>query len=401
MSRPPLHIVDPGLDAAWAPFASSRPVAELRAGARRLREWWEKFTGERTTMVHTAQHLVPFPEGGAAPVAGVTPIRGPAIVGLAEFLPFGALAEAATKGATMVHRDRPVGWVVPADRVWRPDDPAGGPPVLVEGLRLAGAYDLVTALEQLLLLELETRMREDRGDALPGATIVIGDPERVGSYGASVEPGVVFDVRAGPVVVEAGALVRSDTRIEGPSWIGPNARVTGGPLRHVVIGPRCVARGEMASTIMMGYGNKAHDGFVGHSVIGHWANLGAGTITSNLKNTYGPIALDVAGTTLRTGRQLMASLIGDHAKTAIGTLLGTGTVVGCGANVFGALRPPRWVPPFAWGADGAERMRRDGFLTIAGRVLPRRDVAVDDAMMDFLGRLYDAHIDGEPISVTD
>jgi hypothetical protein len=141
--------------------------------------------------------------------------------------------------------------------------------------------------------------------------------------------------------------------------------------------------------VFLGYANKAHDGFVGHSVIGRWANLGAGTITSNLKNTYGRVRLDVAGTPLDTGLQFLGSLIGDHAKTAIGTLLGTGTVIGTGANVFDAVRPPKYVPPFAWGTTGSARLSRDGFLKIAERVLPRRDVVVDDATRALLGRIYD------------
>ncbi|OLB00749.1 MAG: hypothetical protein AUH23_00300 [Gemmatimonadetes bacterium 13_2_20CM_1_69_27] len=99
--------------------------------------------------------------------------------------------------------------------------------------------------------------------------------------------------------------------------------------------------------------------------------------------------LDVAGTPLETGLQLLGSLIGDHAKTAIGTLLATGTVVGTGANVFEAVRPPKYVPPFAWGATGGARMSRDGFLSIAERVLPRRDVAVDAGLRVLLGRIYD------------
>jgi hypothetical protein len=86
---------------------------------------------------------------------------------------------------------------------------------------------------------------------------------------------------------------------------------------------------------------------------------------------------------------VLGSLIGDHAKTAIGTLLATGTVLGTGANVFETVRPPKYVPPFAWGATGGERMTRDGFLGIAERVLPRRDVTVDPALRDLLGRIYD------------
>src|SRR5256884_9619689 len=84
-----------------------------------------------------------------------------------------------------------------------------------------------------------------------------------------------------------------------------------------------------------------------------------------------------------------SSLVGDHAKTAIGTLLGTGTVIGTGANVFDDVRPPKYIPPFAWGGAGGARMSRDGFLKIAGRVLPRRDVVVDDATRAVLERIYD------------
>jgi len=190
-------------------------------------------------------------------------------------------------------------------------------------------------------------------------------------------------------VLESGAEVRSGTRLEGPVWVGANAHVLGGSVRVTAIGPRCNVRGEVSNCVFLGYANKAHDGFVGHSVIGRWANLGAGTITSNLKNTYGRVRLDVAGTPLETGLQLLGSLIGDHAKTAIGTLLATGTVVGTGASVFDALRPPKYVPPFAWGATGGTRMSREGFLNIAERVLPRRDVEVDAELRALLGRIYD------------
>jgi hypothetical protein len=124
-------------------------------------------------------------------------------------------------------------------------------------------------------------------------------------------------------------------------------------------------------------------------VIGRWANLGAGTITSNLKNTYGPIHLTVGTAKIETGLMNLGSLIGDHAKTAIGTLLATGTVVGTGANLFETVRSPKYVAPFAWGGTGTTRMTREGFLNVAGRVLPRRDVALDPPTRALLGRVYD------------
>ena len=140
---------------------------------------------------------------------------------------------------------------------------------------------------------------------------------------------------------------------------------------------------------IVGVGMGAGVGIMQARVVGEWVNLGAGTTTSNLKNTYGPVRLDVAGAAIETGHMFLGSLIGDHAKTAIGTLLGTGTVVGAGASVFNGVRAPKWVPPFSWGGDGSDLLRRDGFLAIVERVLPRRNVEVDDAMRAYLERMYD------------
>jgi UDP-N-acetylglucosamine diphosphorylase/glucosamine-1-phosphate N-acetyltransferase len=175
--------------------------------------------------------------------------------------------------------------------------------------------------------------------------------------------------------VERGVEVRHGARLEGPLYVGERSRVLGGHHRYSVFGPRCNLNGEITNAVFLGYANKSHDGFLGHSVLGHWVNLGAGTTTSNLKNTYGSVSLDLAGDRIATGRQFLGSLIGDHAKTAIGTLLSTGTVIGAGANVFGAVQPPRDVPPFAWGVTGSERLTEEGFLKVAERVMPRRDVA--------------------------
>jgi UDP-N-acetylglucosamine diphosphorylase/glucosamine-1-phosphate N-acetyltransferase len=206
--------------------------------------------------------------------------------------------------------------------------------------------------------------------------------------GATVEPGVVFDVRNGPVVLDRGAEVRHGTRLDGPTYVGPGTRVLGGEIRGSVLGPVCRVRGEISESVFLGYANKAHDGFVGHSVVGRWVNLGAGTITSNLKHTYGTVRLEVAGERIETGRVNVGTLFGDHAKTAIGTLLSTGTVVGAGASVHGPGAPPRWIPPFSWGLTGT-RMNEDGFISIAERVMARRDVPLTDARRASLRSIYD------------
>jgi UDP-N-acetylglucosamine diphosphorylase / glucose-1-phosphate thymidylyltransferase / UDP-N-acetylgalactosamine diphosphorylase / glucosamine-1-phosphate N-acetyltransferase / galactosamine-1-phosphate N-acetyltransferase len=256
----------------------------------------------------------------------------------------------------------------------------------IEGVRLHGTYDLLTALEAFLVADCADFMAAP-ADGVPEGSIVLGDPGHVVCLGAIVEPGVVFDVRNGAVVVDLGSEIRSGTRLEGPTYVGPGTKVLGGFVRASVFGPECRVRGEIAASVFLGYANKAHEGFVGHSVVGHWVNLGAGTTTSNLKNTYGPVRLDVDGERIETGRLNVGSLIGDHAKTAIGTMLGTGTVVSAGASVFGTPTPPKYIPPFAWGCSG-ERMTEGGFLRVAERVLGRRNVAFSAERRESLQLTY-------------
>lgn len=381
-----LYLLDPDPAPVWAPFAGVRPLCELRAGAALIRERWETFLGAEATEVFAAPHLAGFEEPGMPPVGPRRRVAGPAVIGSSTFAPHGFAPDLPAAPARLVSRGITVGWAVPAGATW--DGPlADAQAVEVPGLVLHGVFDLIPALQKLL--PDDTRAMLGDSDPVPAGSTVIGDPAALALHGALVEPGVVFDLTHGPVVVEGGAEIRAGTRLEGPLWIGANARVLGGELRGSAIGPHCNVRGEMASSVFLGYGNKAHDGFLGHSVVGRWVNLGASTITSNLKNTYGPVRLDVAGTAIETGQQFLGTLAGDHAKTAIGTLFGTGTIVGAGANVFDSVRTPKYVAPFAWGGSGSARMSRDGFLKIVERVMPRRDVTLTDAMRGVLGRVYD------------
>lgn len=381
-----LFLLDPDPAPAWAPFAGVRPITELRAGAWLIRERWEQFLGVEASEIFALPHLAGFTERGTPPVGSLRAVAGPAVIGGSWFAPIGVAPAWPPGPARLTSGGATVGWVVPAGAAWAgPEDAAPG--FEVKGLVLRGVYDLVAALERLLPGDVHNLLGES--DPVPRGSTVIGDPGRIALHGAQVEPGVVFDVHDGPIVLESGCEVRASTRLEGPLWVGPNARLVGGAIgRNSAIGPRCVVRGEVASTAFLGYANKAHEGYLGHSVIGRWVNLGAGTTSSNLKNTYGRVRLSVAGAPLETGRTFLGSLVGDHAKTAIGTLLPTGSVVGAGASVFDDVRAPKYVPPFSWGG-GERRMTRDGFLTIAERVLPRRDVPFDDATARVLGAIYD------------
>jgi UDP-N-acetylglucosamine diphosphorylase/glucosamine-1-phosphate N-acetyltransferase len=379
----PIILLEPSDRRAWAPFAGARPVSELRAGVWRIRERWEAATTctARAIMGELAAGFHELDEPTALPLR---PIAGPALVARSDFAPTGTPPEASKGARRLTHDGVTVAWVVAEGETWtEPSD--DGAAARIDGLLLRGAFDLLTALERFLADDCAD-FTANPGDPLPAGSIVVGDPTLVCSYGAVVEPGVVFDTRAGAVVLERGAEVRHGTRLEGPCFVGAATKVLGGPIKASVFGPRCNARGEIASSCFIGYANKGHEGFVGHSVLGHWVNLGAGTTTSNLKNTYGTVRLTPDGTALETGRQFLGTLFGDHAKTAIGTMLSTGTIVGAGANVFGGP-PPKWVPPMAWGHLG-ELQSADGFLRVAERVMPRRDVAMTPERREALTTLY-------------
>ena len=379
----PLVLLEPDDPSAWAPFFGARPIGELRAGLWRIRERWEA-TLNTTTSAVIGQSALGFAELDAPPVRLAEGLRGPLVVARSDFAPAGTRMSLGAGIRRLTSDGETVAWIVPEGEPWHAE--LGGPSQEIDGLLLRGAFDLVTALEELLEHDCADFLTGP-SDPLPAQSIVLGDAQRVRISGAEVEPGVVFDVRHGAVVVDRGAEVRSGTRIEGPCYVGPSARVLGGFVRASVLGPRSVVRGEVSNTIFNGYANKAHDGFIGHSVIGHWVNLGAGTTTSNLKNTYGLVRLFVAGRTVETGRQFLGSLIGDHAKTAIGTMLSTGTVIGAGANVFGEGLG-KYVAPFAWGASGLEHVTEEGFLRIAERVMPRRDVPVTPERRASLEGIY-------------
>jgi UDP-N-acetylglucosamine diphosphorylase/glucosamine-1-phosphate N-acetyltransferase len=381
-----LYLLEPEAPgAAWAPFTGVRPVAELRAGVWRIRERWEAAVGNDASAL-LGDHAAGFAEGDEPSVQSPTTIEGPAVVGAAWFAPTGVPLSPASGVRRLTNGGETVGWLVTTGERWTgPHD--RGPSQEIEGVRLRGTYDLLTALEQLLPADCADFLVAPH-PGVPEGSLVLGNPAHLICLGAAVEPGVVFDLRQGAVVLDQGSEVRSGTRLEGPIYIGPGTKVLGGFLRGSVFGPECRVRGEISASVFLGFANKSHDGFVGHSIIGQWVNLGAGTTTSNLKNTYGPVRLEVEGERIETGRLNLGSLIGDHAKTAIGTMLATGTVISAGANVFGPATPPKFVPPFAWGCTGSERMSEDGFLRVAERVMGRRNVVFSVDRRESLRRAY-------------
>ena len=383
----------------FLPFSLSRPLGELRYGAFLLRERWSALLDLPVEgCVNPQPHLADFSEAGAPPVAaGPGEKNVPRLLLRSTFVADPAASTAILAGISDGCRfvdaaGATVGFALPRRTDWPGfDDASRWPAVPVEGKLLAGVWELVGDLAAVLPADLERMRSAQPGAAIPRGTTVLGDPALVLVAEASVEPGVVFDVRNGPIFLSPGVEVHASTRLAGPLAVARDTHLVGGDISGSAIGPRCKVRGEVSGAVFLGYANKAHDGFLGSSVVGRWVNLGAGTITSNLKNTYGPVRLTLGAKRYESGLTFLGSLIGDHVKTAIGTMLPTGCVIGVGANLFGSRRPPSEVPAFAWGLDAPGGVLECGrFVEIAARVMPRRDVAVDERTRRYLAAVWGA-----------
>lgn len=204
------------------------------------------------------------------------------------------------------------------------------------------------------------------------------NPEKIClSSGVSLEPGVVLDASEGPVWIDSGAQIMAQTVIKGPAYIGRDTQIKVGAKIYpdTSIGPVCKIGGEVEGSIIQGYANKQHDGFLGHAYLGAWVNLGADTNNSDLKNNYGEIRVLLNGRELNTGRQFLGLMMGDHSKCAINTMFNTGTIVGVNCNIFGEGMPPKFVPSFSWGgAQGLATYNLEKAMAVAETVMNRRKI---------------------------
>ncbi|HYM21387.1 MAG TPA: putative sugar nucleotidyl transferase [Candidatus Kapabacteria bacterium] len=210
--------------------------------------------------------------------------------------------------------------------------------------------------------------------------------------GCYVAPRAALDATDGHIFIEKGVTIESGAVVMGPAVIRTGTTIRANARIHegTTIGPTCKIGGEVETSIFQGFANKQHDGFVGHSFIGEWCNLGAGTTTSDLKNDYSNVKVTIEGETIESKALFVGTFMGDHSKTAIGTLLNTGTVIGVSSNVFGYGFQPKWIPNFSWGgAQGIEKYETEKAIEVAKKVMSRRNITLspaDEAMLRSLAK---------------
>jgi UDP-N-acetylglucosamine diphosphorylase/glucosamine-1-phosphate N-acetyltransferase len=221
---------------------------------------------------------------------------------------------------------------------------------------------------------------------------MVGEENILIGEGAIVKPGVVLDASSGPIVINDGATVMANAVVVGPAYIGKGSLIKPGAriLEGTSIGDVCKVGGEIAETIFAAYSNKQHDGFVGHSYIGEWVNIGAGANNSDLKNNYSAVRMWCGGMVRDTGRQFLGFVMGDHTKVGIGAEIGSGTAVGFNCNIYGSAAPPRFVPSFSWGrGEELVEYELERAMLTAQIVMERRDVRFTDAHRNAFRRIFE------------
>jgi UDP-N-acetylglucosamine diphosphorylase/glucosamine-1-phosphate N-acetyltransferase len=380
MSDPRFYLFDDRLARRWAPFTLTRPAGEILFGCLTLRGRAEAALGLTCAGHLSRKALTGFDEPGAAPALAVEDVpESEARVLLSSRV---VLANPAPRlpssAARLVVGGVTAGWVLPAgspnpSEIWLRDPRTA--PAEVEAFELDGTF---VARPWEVVTKNSARIREDAvemglTDSLPTGVIRIGDGTLHLAEGAHIEPGVVVDLRGGPIVLGPRSRVEGPARLTGPLYVGPDSTVLGGVVGESSIGPVCLVRGELTHSILLGFVNKAHDGHIGHALVGRWVNLGAFTTNSDLKNNYKTVRVWTPDGDVDTGEMKVGCFLGDHTKTGIGTILNTGTIIGAGSSVFGGVMPPTVVPPFSWGS-GSElgEYRLDPFLETAALVMARR-----------------------------
>ena len=391
-----MHVLlfdDPAIRPHLLPFTFTRPVAALRCGILTLAEKWQHRLGVEQVGYLTQEYLrAKFPAGDT---------RGAALVINGAVCPDGLLTrqvQALEPGEALFD-----GELLVAAHL---SDATQVAELIQEGFqKTRDVVEPVTVIKELwhLFLSNGAEIRQDFDLLTKGReSAPINDPHTI-VYGAEnifIEPGVkiraaILNAENGPIYLGKNSQVHEGAIISGPLALCEGSHINSGAKMRGdnTVGPFCKVGGEVGNSILLGYSNKGHDGYLGNSVIGEWCNLGADTNTSNLKNNYAPVKIwsHSAGRFVNTGQTFCGLMMGDHSKCGINTMFNTGTVVGVGANIFGAGFPRTFIPSFSWGGSaGFETFRLPKVAEVAERVMARRHFVYDATEQEIMRHVYEA-----------
>ena len=365
------------------PFTFTRPSAELRAGILTFAERWQRLLGVEKIAYNTADYL-----SGKYPKSNT--LEGTLSI-YANFLPTPRLLEQLRSlevGESITYQGRILASVEKSITL------SSIPPIEWEEplVVFEKPTDLFTYNDKAIDFDFKLLTQGRTSAPLSPTNGFLGDKADLFiEEGAKVEF-ATLNCQKGKIYIGKDAEVMEGSHLRGPIALCEHATVNMGAKLYgaTTIGPYSKVGGEISNSVIWGYSNKGHDGFLGNSVLGQWCNLGADTNVSNLKNTYNTIQLwdYQKGGYSSSGLQFCGVLMGDHSKTAINTQLNSGTTIGVFANLFSAGFPSKYIPNFAWGAS-ADKYRLDEAFAVAERVMARRGIAFDEKEQDILQWLFD------------
>lgn len=371
---------------ALLPFTFTRPVADIRIGILTIREKWEKYLGTTTTTLTEEYLSAKFP---------MVEMEENIMINSA-YLPNDVLAE-------MVMNLEPNQFILKGEEVIAFHTKDTQEEIDFDN------YEIIDYDEDCLTVEHtwdifaknDAALREDydlitegrRSQPIPKSVNVI-NPENVFiEEGAKLEF-VTLNASTGPIYIGKNTEIMEGSVIRGPFALceGAVVKLAAKVYGATTIGPECRIGGEISNSVLMGYSNKGHDGFLGNSVLGEWCNIGADSNNSNLKNNYESVKLwsYETGGFEQTGLQFCGLMMGDHSKCGINTMFNTGTVVGVSANIFGSGFPRNFVPSFSWGgASGFTTYITKKAFETARIVMARRHVEFTEQDAAILGHVFE------------
>lgn len=371
-----------------APLTYTRPVSEIRVGIFTIREKWEKHLDIKAGYLTEAYLQKKFPNTNSGKET---------VFINSKIIPDTSFVEQVKKlkqGEGLKQKQTLLAFNSGKEQF---DIQAG----LIKSKEYPDAisvientYDIFLKNGEAIKLDFELITAGRKSENLSSTNTVIGDKNLIFIEKGAKAEACIFNTNAGPVYLGKNSEVMEGSVIRGPfalceeSVVKMAAKIYG----PTTIGPHCKVGGEINNSVFFGYSNKAHDGFIGNSVIGEWCNLGADTNNSNLKNNYANVKLYNYASEKHedTGLQFCGLIMADHSKCGINTMFNTGTVVGVGANIFGGGFPPTHIPSFSWGgAESMETHQLEKMLNTAQLVFERRGLKLNDTKKDILKQVYE------------
>jgi UDP-N-acetylglucosamine diphosphorylase/glucosamine-1-phosphate N-acetyltransferase len=371
------------------PLTFMRPVGDIRIGILTIREKWEKLLDSKTSTLTDAYLSKKFPilkeETNILINGAILPNE--EIVRLIKNL---------KPNQTIVSNDSIIALHITAEELEKLGDSShdGIEEIEVKDtpFKLNNTWEIFPYTGQAIEDDFKLLTEGRKSQPLSNTNRVIGNGKIFLEKGAVVEC-AILNTTHGPIYVGADAEIMEGAMIRGPFALCAHAQVKMAAKIYgpTTIGPYSRIGGEVNNSVIFGYSNKAHDGFLGHSVIAEWCNIGADSNTSNLKNTYDEVRLwNYQKTTfVSTSLQFCGLIMGDHSKCGIDTMFNTGTVVGVNANIFGAGFQRNFIPSFTWGGTGRHSdYNLQKALEVAEAVFRRRDIVFTEAEKQLLSEVY-------------